>query len=57
VDFVRVRGRDDVDVIECKWDAGAFDRDSVEAFRGYYPKGHNYLITPSAEPAYARRYG
>lgn len=57
VDFVLVRRRDEVDAIECKWDPGAFDGAALRIFRGYYPKGRNYLVTPSGDPAYVRRYG
>ena len=57
VDFVLARRRDEVDAIECKWDPGAFDSAALQVFRGYYPKGMNYLVTPSGEPPYNRRYG
>ena len=32
-------------------------RDVIEVFRRYYPKGRNYLVRPSSEPAYTKRYG
>ncbi len=57
VDFVLAPRRDQVDAIECKWDPGAFDSSSLKIFRSYYPKGRNYLITPSGDPAYTKRYG
>lgn len=57
VDFVFAQRRNEVDVIECKWDARAFDSMALKVFRSYYPKGRNYLITPSAETAYTRSYG
>jgi predicted AAA+ superfamily ATPase len=57
VDFVLARGRDEVDVIECKWDPGAFDSSALRLFRGYYPKGRNYLVSPSGDPTYSKRYG
>lgn len=56
VDFVLSRGRDEVDAIECKWDAGSFDGTSLKAFRELYPKGKNYLVVPS-EPVYQKRFG
>ncbi|MBX3279408.1 MAG: ATP-binding protein [Acidobacteria bacterium] len=56
VDFVLARRRDEVDVIECKWDPGAFDGAALRIFRSYYPKGRNYLVTPSGDPAHMRRY-
>ena len=57
VDFVLARRRDEVDAIECKWDPGAFDSSALKLFRSYYPKGSNYLVTPSGDPAYSKRYG
>ena len=57
MDFVLTRRRDEVDAIECKWDPGAFDGSALRVFRGYYPKGRNYLVTPSGDPGYAKRYG
>ena len=57
VDFVLAHRRDEVDVIECKWDPCAFDSVALKLFRGYYPKGRNYLVTPSGDPAYTKRYG
>ncbi len=57
IDFVLAHRRDEVDVVECKWDARAFDASALRVFRGFYPKGKNYLVTPSAEPAYAKRFG
>ena len=57
VDFVLARGRDEVDVIECKWDPRAFDGVALDVFRGYYPRGRNYLVSPSADQGYLRRFG
>lgn len=57
VDFVLALRRGEVDAIECKWDPGAFDSSSLKVFRGYYPKGRNYLVTPSGDSAYMKRYG
>jgi predicted AAA+ superfamily ATPase len=57
VDFVLPRSRDEVDAIECKWDPGAFDDAALKLFRAYYPRGRNFLLTPSGDPAYDRRYG
>jgi len=56
VDFVLARRRDEVDAIECKWSPSAFDASALKTFRGFYPKGRNYLVTPGAETAYPRRY-
>jgi predicted AAA+ superfamily ATPase len=57
VDFVLARRRDEVDAIECKWNPGAFDSSALKLFSSYYPKGRNYLVTPSGDPAYRKRYG
>jgi len=57
IDFVLAHGRDRVDTIACKWSPSAFDSSALETFRAYYPKGRNYLITPSGDPAYTRRQG
>jgi predicted AAA+ superfamily ATPase len=57
VDFVLARSRDAVDVVECKWDPLAFDSRSLAVFRSHYPAGRNYLVTPSGDPAYTRRFG
>lgn len=57
VDFVLAHRRDEVDAIECKWNSRAFDSSALQVFRSYYPKGRNYLVTPSGDPAYNKRYG
>ena len=57
LDFVMPRQRDEVDVIECKWDPSAFDATSLRVFRGYYPEGVNCLVSPSGDPAYTRTFG
>ncbi|MFA4943380.1 MAG: ATP-binding protein [Lentisphaeria bacterium] len=57
VDFVLPRSRDEVDLIECKWDPGAFDGAALHVFRGFYPRGRNYLVSPSGREGYTRRFG
>jgi hypothetical protein len=57
VDFVLPRLRDQVDAIECKWTPDAFDGAALQVFRRHYPAGRNFLVTPSAAPAHARRHG
>jgi predicted AAA+ superfamily ATPase len=57
VDFVIEHRRDEVDAVECKWNPAAFDTGTLETFRKYYPKGRNYLISPSGEPSFERQYG
>ena len=44
VDFVLAHGRDAVDAIECKLSPAAFESSALQVFRGYYPKGRNYLL-------------
>ena len=55
MDFVLSRGRDVVHAIECKWSADALDGSALKAFRALYPKGQNYLVTPSANETYQIR--
>jgi predicted AAA+ superfamily ATPase len=57
IDFVLPRRRDEVDAIECKWSPNAFDPSALAVFRSYYPKGNNYLITPTADASYPRAFG
>lgn len=57
VDFILPHRRDAVDAIECKWSPTAFDDSALGIFRSYYPNGRNYLVTPSGDPAYSKRYG
>lgn len=57
VDFVLAHRRDQVDAIECKWNPDAFDSAALKLFRSYYPNGRNFLVTPSGDPAYTKRYG
>jgi len=57
VDFILTGRRDEVHAIECKWSPDSFDGSALQVFRGFYPQGRNYLITPSGDPAYNRRYG
>jgi predicted AAA+ superfamily ATPase len=57
LDFVLAHRRNAVDVVECKWDPAAFDAAALRVFRGSYPRGRNYLVSPSGDPAYTRRLG
>ncbi len=54
VDFVVPRGRDAVDAIECKWKAEAFESRGLAAFREWYPRGKNYIVSPLSGPAFER---
>jgi len=55
VDFVIPRTRDAVDIIECKWKPEELDPSAARTFRIYYPRGHNYLLSPGAGSGYAKR--
>ena len=55
VDFVVRRGRDKADVIECKINPDKLDAKPVEAFRGLYPKGGNYIVSPAVKKSYRVR--
>ena len=57
VDFVLARSRDEVDVIECKWNSDAFDPAALAQFRSIYPLGRNYLVSPSGAQSYTKRFG
>ncbi len=49
LDFVLPRTRDEVDVIECKWQPDAFDPATLAVFRTAYPKGCNLVVSPATE--------
>ncbi len=55
VDFVRPRGRDEVDAYECKWNPDSFEGAGLQAFRTRYPKGKNFLISPGKDSTYLKR--
>ncbi len=57
VDFVVRRPRDHVDLFECKIDPERVTTTAMEAFRSLYPRGGNYLVTPSAKSPYRVRRG
>lgn len=57
VDFVIPRGRDNVDAIECKWRAEAFETKNLTAFRASYPKGRNIVVCPDISTAHKQRRG
>jgi len=57
VDFVIPRGRAAVDAIECKWNPVAFETRGLAAFRGWYPRGRNFVVSPQVPAAYTRRMG
>ncbi len=47
VDFVIHRERDRVDVVECKINPDRLSVAPIEAFRGLYPEGENYIVSPA----------
>jgi len=49
IDFVIRRGRDRVDVVECKINPDKLDATPVEAFRTVYPDGENYVVSPAVK--------
>ena len=57
VDFVIRRGRDRVDVLECKINPDKLDVKPVEAFRDLYPGGDNYIVSPGVKKPYRVRRG
>lgn len=57
VDFVLPRTRGACDAIECKWQAAAFDPKALAVFRGHYPAGRNFVVTPDAREPYVRTLG
>ena len=57
VDFVVRRGRDRVDLVECKMDPDELDGRAVRAFRALYPEGENFLLSPTVPVPYRIRRG
>ncbi len=57
MNFLVNRRRDKVDALECKGDPSAFDPLDLQVFRTFYTHGRNYVVTPSGDPAHARRFG
>jgi len=55
IDFVMARHREEIDAIECKWDARQFDPAAMKVFRSYYPRGKNYLLSPLTVPGYTKK--
>jgi hypothetical protein len=49
IDFVIRRGRDRVDVVECKINPDKLDATPVETFRALYPDGDNYVVSPAVK--------
>jgi hypothetical protein len=54
IDFILPVSRDQVDTVECKWNADQFDATALRIFRTYYPHGSNYLVTPTSSANYTK---
>ena len=46
-----------MDAVECKMNPDRLDATAVETFRGLYPEGANYIISPVAKTPYRIRRG
>ena len=57
VDFVVRRGQGRVDVVECKVNPDRLDTTAVETFRGLYPEGENFIVSPAVKTPYRIRRG
>ena len=57
VDFVVRRERDRVDVVECRINPGKLNTAAIETFRGLYPDGDNYIVSPVVAKPYRARLG
>ena len=58
IDFVIRRGRDRLDLVECKINPDRLDASAAGAFRAMYPTGENYVVSPAVQtPARLRRGG
>ena len=54
VDFVLPGPRGRCDAIECKWRVSGYSPKALAAFRALHPEGDSFVVTPQAEPPYAR---
>ena len=57
VDFVIRRAHDRVDVVECKMNPDRLNAAAIDAFRGLYPEGDNYVVSPVVKTPYRIRRG
>ncbi len=55
IDFVVPHSRTRVDAIETKWNADAFEPDSLARFRESYPHGRNLVVASNVTKPYTRR--
>ncbi len=56
VDFV-LEQRGQPVAIECRWSAGSFEPQGMQAFRRRYPGSRNLVVAADVTRSYARRYG
>ena len=57
IDFVIKRADQTVNTVECKINPDNYSVDALKVFRGHYPRGKNFLISPSIIEPYNKRYG
>ena len=57
LDFVIRRGRDRLDVVECKIDPDEFRPHALDAFRERYPEGENFVVSPFVPEPWRMRRG
>ncbi|MEN8261776.1 MAG: DUF4143 domain-containing protein [Pseudomonadota bacterium] len=57
VDFVIRRGRERVDVLECRINPDKLNVIPIKAFRELYPEGINYILSPAVKRPYRIRRG
>ena len=57
VDFVIRRGQGRVDTVECKVNPDRLDTTAIETFRGLYPEGENFIVSPAVKTPYRIRRG
>ena len=47
----------DAELVNCNWNLDAIETRGLAAFRASYPKGRNYVVTPSAVEPFPRSMG
>jgi predicted AAA+ superfamily ATPase len=57
IDFILKISSDEIHTIECKINPDQFNSKTLMIFRGYYPGGKNYVISPNIPAPYQRSYG
>lgn len=55
VDFIVPHSRNRIDAIECKWNADAFEPDSLLRFRESYKSGRNIVVAANISKPYKRQ--